>query len=167
MQAYRAWRKLANLRPASQQCALEAFLYAFKWCSNTDVLILNNIDVVYDRSEGFLGHMYARWTTKKMRQRFPELHLVNTIASADAKKTPALQAADMLAWSANRLWIGPRHQDIDSLCEDLLAHGLSGWHGEYDAEHLQDRRGLIKIPGRLSPEREQNPVAYIVEHRKP
>jgi hypothetical protein len=146
MDAYRYWRRLEALPPASKQCALNAFLQAFKWCCGGNDRILDKVDVVYDRNETFLNHVHTQWTSRKMRERFHVLRLINTVASAAAGLTPALQAADMVAWSANRLRVGPRAAETDQLCKEIVWEGLCTWHCDLDARYLQKRHGRIAPP---------------------
>ena len=51
-----------------------------------------------------IGYGYRTdWSNKKLRKRFPMLELIRTIAPAEMRRTPAIQAADMVAWARNRL----------------------------------------------------------------
>jgi hypothetical protein len=146
LEAYRFWKPLAKLPPASKQAALDSFQQIFDWwmqnCSNP---ILELIDIIYDRNESFLRHTYEYWSTPKWRSRHQQFRFIRTVTSAAQEHTAPLQAADMLAWCGNRLKSGPRNAAIDKLCEEVVFGGGAAIEAvEYDAEYMRDRFGLIK-----------------------
>jgi hypothetical protein len=108
--------------------------------------LLEKVDVIYDRNEDFLRHIQADWRNKRRRREFPLLDLINTVAPAASETTPALQAADMLAWAANRLHAGPhngpRDSEINEICHGIL-NGPATWSIDLDAATLQEKYGRI------------------------
>ena len=107
-------------------------------------IILDKIDIFYDRGEQFLRHIDHLWrggTTSK----HPFWQLVNTVAPAKMRETPPLQAADMIAWSSNRLLAGPRNERIDEVCQHVI-EATAGWHLILDAPGLQKVYGRVLTP---------------------
>jgi hypothetical protein len=149
LKAYRYWRHIVpNLMSASRRASLDSFLEVFKWWSfNCPEPLMDKIDMIYDRSESFLGPLYNYWIDKEQKRLHPQLHYINTVSAGDAKQTPPLQAADMLAWCTNRLKVGPRDASIDHLCNKVVWGRSSGTCVcETDAEWLRQKYSRIIIP---------------------
>jgi hypothetical protein len=142
--AYRYWQALNSLPSAPRVCSRFLFSKAYVWFSESPTRLLEKIDVIYDRDEDFLRHIDADWRNKKIRRRYPWWDLINTVAPANSKLTPALQAADMLAWAASRLKNGPRDKEIDELCGAIL-NGPATWNLDLDADTLQKKHGRIVL----------------------
>ena len=77
------------------------------WYGEFPDKILDSMEVFFDRNEGFMHHISADWSNKKIRRKNPVWDLIKTIAPADMAQTPPLQGADMIAWARNRLSPGP------------------------------------------------------------
>lgn len=58
----------------------------------------------YDRGEPFCGHIRDRMNNKKARKMIPRLGKTVVTAEADMRDVPALQAADLLAWTINHTY---------------------------------------------------------------
>lgn len=66
------------------------------------------IRLVFDRGEGFRGHLVSDWSNKLHRRHHRRWELIEAIDEASARDELMLQAADLLAWSARRrLAMGP------------------------------------------------------------
>jgi hypothetical protein len=114
MEAHARWRVRNRLPAPARLCARVVFPAVINWYGEFPDIVLDSIDVFFDRNEPFIGHISADWNSKKIRQKFQVWHLVRTIAPAEMKLTPPLQAADMLAWATHRLTrkICPTSNDI-------------------------------------------------------
>lgn len=146
--AYRRWREITSLPPAPKRAARYLLKKLFEWYQEFPDTVLEKIDVFYDRNEAFLRHVHSDWRDKKLRKRYPVLDLVNTVAPANSRLTPPLQAADMLAWSCNRLLVGPRDEQVDKVCASVL--GSTGmWSVDLNADVLQKMYGRILLPSPL------------------
>lgn len=84
---------------------------------------VEKIDYLFDQNEGFLRHLHDlqdRYRGRQLRQPRPEdlfWSLLNRVAPVPMRQHPGVQAADMLAWSINRLL---RHGDHADLCIGIL-----------------------------------------------
>jgi hypothetical protein len=58
----------------------------------------------FDQGEPFLGHIHDRKTNRKARQASPFWAMVTDLGESDMRHVPALQAADVLAWSVNHAY---------------------------------------------------------------
>src|SRR5690348_2708240 len=58
-------------------------------------------ELFFDQGEPFYGHICDRWKNRKSRKADKIWNQVINIAEADMRHVPALQAADLLAWSIN------------------------------------------------------------------
>jgi hypothetical protein len=121
MADYRKWTSRLRMPPADRMCSRWTFDSAAMWYGGFPIPVLDKIDVIYDRNEPFLKHVYRDWKgPKKDRLRKPFWDLVNTVAPVDCRKTPALQLADMMAWSVNRSHAGPPNARIDELSSFIV-----------------------------------------------
>jgi hypothetical protein len=103
LDAHAKWQARNRLPSAARLCARLVFPRVMDWYGAFPDPILDAVDVFFDRDEPFIGHISSDWNSKKMRRMFPVWNLVRTIAPADMSKTPPIQGADMIAWSAHRL----------------------------------------------------------------
>jgi hypothetical protein len=59
-------------------------------------------ELFFDRSEPFCGHVLDRWNNKKVTRTNDTWKSIVQVGQVDSRNVPALQAADLLAWSVNR-----------------------------------------------------------------
>ena len=64
----------------------------------------NKIELFFDRGEKFLRIINPLWDSKDRRRRAWWADRVMQIGPVDMEKNPAVQAADLWAWLANRYW---------------------------------------------------------------
>jgi hypothetical protein len=156
--AHDRWKARNRLPPAARLCARLVFPKALDWYGGfpDPILEARSIDAFFDRKEKFMGHISADWNNKKIRRKLPVWELVRTIAPADMSKTPPIQAADMIAWSAHRLTVKklaksndpifPKKYILADSSDDFLRMatnifgGPPGWHGVLDEYVLATRR---------------------------
>jgi hypothetical protein len=80
----------------------------FGWYGKFPDLIISPFEMFFDRGDPFLNVLMQQWNNREIKQRYPWWELVRTIAPVAMEDSPAVQAADVLAWSHNRLkTIGP------------------------------------------------------------
>jgi hypothetical protein len=87
------------------QCALGA---AFSWCYEHYPEGIELAHVYFDRSERFMHPLHEQWQRKKKEERSSTVitdcfwGLIMGVDDCEMDKTPALQAADLLAWATSR-----------------------------------------------------------------
>jgi hypothetical protein len=124
---HEAWKARNNIPPVAQLCANIAFGRMLAWYGEFPDPIISGFDVYFDRGEPFLDILMRQWNNKVSPGQEPWWHLVRKLAPAEMQTVPALQAADMLAWSHNRLktthasgWAGRLATQI--------SNGVQCWH---------------------------------------
>jgi hypothetical protein len=111
--AHKKYRSENNIPSVARLCANLALYRIWCWYSGFSDLILTPFEIVFDRGDPFLDVLMRQWNNREIRTDQPWWGLIRTIAPGEMKSTPPLQAADMLAWSHNR----------------LKTFGASGWAG--------------------------------------
>jgi hypothetical protein len=86
-------------RSANEVCATQAVYDCMKW--GFDGLGAQNIHLYFDQGEPFRGHICDRANHRKVLKQLPFLSRVTRIVDLDMRVTPALQFADLLAWSVS------------------------------------------------------------------
>jgi len=107
-------------------CATESMGFAFKWGKHIKA---KKYELYFDRGEPFYGHALTRWTHPKAKADIKIMEDVITVAPAISKDVPALQMADLFAWSIN-------HNDNVSRQWHKRLHSLPYWSALLDYEHL-------------------------------
>jgi hypothetical protein len=114
------WTKTFGLKRIPRTCAKWTFRHACMWyASFPHRAILQKIDAFYDQNEEFLRYIHDDWTSKKKNLNEPWWNLVSTVAPADSRLVPSLQAADAIAWSHNRLLSDVRDARMDQIARDV------------------------------------------------
>ena len=143
---YRYWKNLDEDMPsASRECARRIFAAAYAHYSKSDTPVISSVEAFYDRSESFLRHIHRDWTDKKLRRRLPFFSCLKTVAPVIAEDTPAVQAADMIAWCANRVKT-ESDPEIVGLCATVLNNRHVQILREIDAWYLQSHLSKLTIP---------------------
>jgi len=103
--AHRKWAEISKSCSVSENLSIGAFYRLFQWYASSSKAILEPIVILYDRGEPYLNHMMQRWNRRSssIGKEKPWWHLISSIAPVDSTKVCGVQAADMLAWSYNRL----------------------------------------------------------------
>lgn len=78
-----------------------------KWYIKDYPGIIEHLHFFFDQTEPFEDNFRKLWKAQKQNSFYPHGNdifwgLIKTVTSADMRDRPALQAADMLAWSVNR-----------------------------------------------------------------
>jgi hypothetical protein len=143
IEPWKRWTRNFKLKPIPRVCAKWAFRNACLWYATfPDKLILQKVEAVYDRNEEFLKHIHADWTSNKRNLAEPWWNLVSKVASEHSKLVPALQAADALAWSHNRLLCDVRDPRADRLAKDVTISLPS-------LDVVMDEPSIRKVYGRI------------------
>lgn len=131
--AHERWRKARNHPSPHRLCArvlFPTFLDDYPG-------LIDSIDLRFDQGEPFMTHLREDWDNRKIRRQAPVWGIVRTMAPHDMKTTPALQVADLIAWSRTRYETAVRPKlgqdglDVFSvLAARVLNHGLRGIHRE-------------------------------------
>jgi len=102
--AHRKWAGISNACSIPENLSLGAFYRLFQWYSNSPQAILEPIVILYDRNEPYLNQMMQRWNRRSSSHKDkPWWNLIASIAPVDGSQVYGVQAADMLAWSYNRI----------------------------------------------------------------
>ena len=122
--AHRQWGELSNSCTISENLALGAFHRLFQWYASTPQAILDPITVLYDRGEPYLHQMMLRWNRRSssIRKDKPWWHLISSIAPVDSKRVCGVQAADMLAWSYNRIRTKGTNDLAGKIAQTVISH---------------------------------------------
>ena len=99
----KASRKFPELGAVEQLCAINAVAHCTAWGLFTGY---NKFQLYFDQGERFYGHVLDRMENKKAKRAAPEIRNITCAAEVNMRESPALQAADVLAWSVNH-----RHED--------------------------------------------------------
>ena len=119
--AHAKWRTMNRIPPVAQLCANLSFGQIMMWYGSFPDRIILPFDLFFDRGDPFLNVLVQQWNNKETRSAHPWWKLVKAIEHAEMQTTPALQAADMLAWSHNR----------------LKTSGPDGWAGRFASQIAQ------------------------------
>jgi hypothetical protein len=142
---YRYWKSLDPEMPsASRECARRVFAAAYKAYIDSDVPVISSIEAFYDRDETFLKHIHKDWNNKRIHARLPFLKCLKMVAQVASEDTPAVQVADMIAWSANRVKT-ETDPDIQRLCISVLQNSRMRILEEIDAPYLQKQLSKVVI----------------------
>jgi len=80
-------------------CATESVSFAFKWGRHIGAA---KYQLYFDRGEKFYGFIHDRWCHPKAQKDIETMKNVINVEKSIARFVPALQMADLLAWSINR-----------------------------------------------------------------
>jgi hypothetical protein len=142
LRAHARWRRVRNHPSPERLCARILFpTFASDYPG-----IIDAIDVCFDQNERFMTHLREDWENPKIRKQAPLWGVVRTIGAADMSKVPALQVADLIAWSRNRFEASVRPQlgnghGVDAFsvgAARVLNHGLRGKHREVGEQAMAE-----------------------------
>ena len=80
-------------------CASESVAFALRWGTHIDA---KKYQLFFDRGEPFFGHTLTKWRHPKVQKDLELMRNVIHVGESISKETPALQMADLFAWSVNR-----------------------------------------------------------------
>jgi len=137
--AHAKHKAVNNIPPIAQLCANLCFARVLTWYGEFPEHIISAFDLFFDRGDPFLHVLMQQWKNRKIVQEFPWWDLVRRIAPVKMEDTPAVQAADMLAWSHNRLkTIGP--SGWAGWLATEIADSVECWNCDLDADALSSRK---------------------------
>jgi hypothetical protein len=112
--AHERWKQIRRHPSPARLCARFVVPHMLDWYGKFDepLLLPDSVDFFFDRSEPFMRHIHADWTSKKIRSRYLGWRLIRNVAPVIAENTPELQITDMIAWGRNRLQSGS-HWETD------------------------------------------------------
>jgi hypothetical protein len=131
----RAKKTVPSLPDAIEEiCATESLSFALKWGRHTGV---QKYELYFDRGEKFFGFIHDRWSHPKARKDIQLMKDILHVGTSISGDVPALQMADLFAWSINRA-----NQETREWHRRL--HTLPVWNPLLDYEHLinPNRRAL-------------------------
>jgi hypothetical protein len=153
LRAHAKWHRVRNHPSPERLCArilFPTFVHDYPG-------IIDAVEVWFDQGERFMTHLREDWQNPKVRKRAPVWALVRTVEAGDMSKMPALQVADLIAWSRNRFEVSVRpvlgsQHGIDAFsvaAGRVLNHGLGGQHREVGetamAESTFGEEGLRRL----------------------
>ncbi len=120
--AHRRWAGIVNPCRMSENLAVGLFDRLFRWYAESPKPILDRIAIQYDRGEPYLNYMKQRWNRRASSNRDkPEWYLISSIDAVDSKRVYGVQAADMLAWSYNRLRVHGKSDFAGRIAELVMS----------------------------------------------
>ena len=92
---------------------------AFSWCFDNHPDCLEPAYIYFDQNERFMHHFRQPWLREKKRETPVTTNafwgLIEDVGALNMRDTPALQAADMLAWATSR-----RHSGVERPMRHLM-----------------------------------------------
>src|SRR5579863_4469964 len=139
LDAHRTWASVNNIPPIERLCADLAFFKLSSWYASFPTLVLGDIDIYFDRNEPYMNILMQAWNNKETIGKSPWWGLVRMIGPLEMQRTPGLQAADMIAWSHNRL---KTHGDQGwaGRLATTLTNGTPCWHVDLTEKILRTRK---------------------------
>jgi hypothetical protein len=133
----RAKKKIPKLPNSIEEiCATETVSFAFKLGREVSA---NKYELYFDRGEKLYGHVYDRWKHPKAKKDIEAMKDVIIVAEAVSMDIPALQMADLLAWSINRA-------NQETRVWHRRLHSLPYKSKLLDYEHLiKPRPGVLEV----------------------
>ena len=133
----RAKKTLPELPDTIEElCATESFSFALKWGRYIGA---KKYQAYFDRGEHFYGHIRNRWQHPKAKKDIEMMKDIISVDEAISRYAPALQMADLFAWSINRANQETREWHI-------RLHSLPYKSPLLDYEHLiKPRPGVLEI----------------------
>ncbi len=80
-------------------CASESVGFALKWGRYIDA---KKYELYFDRGEPFYGYISTRWRHPKAQKDIELMKDIIHVGESTSREVPALQMADLFAWSVNR-----------------------------------------------------------------
>ncbi len=80
-------------------CASEAVGFALKWGRYLDA---KKYELYFDRGEPFYGYISTKWRNPKAQKDIELMKDIIHVGESTSREVPALQMADLFAWSVNR-----------------------------------------------------------------
>lgn len=125
------WVRAKKIKPElpdtiEEICATESLGFALKWGKFTGA---KKYQLYFDQGEPFYGHIRNRWCHPKARRDIELMKDIINVDEAISRYVPALQMADLFAWSINRA-----NQEVRQWHRKL--HSLTYWSALLDYEHL-------------------------------
>jgi hypothetical protein len=92
-----------DLPPVTEICATNAIVRTLEWKEAVNMVETRAdfIHMIFDQNEPFFGHVEDRFKNKKAHKALPDLDCISSRTEADMRDQPALQMADVIAWSCN------------------------------------------------------------------
>jgi hypothetical protein len=134
-------KKTKSIPSGARLVARSVFPHMLMWYWKILENDLEWMDLIFDVNEPFMRHIYADWVNKKYRREHPSMEIIGSIATGIAARTPALQMADMVAWSRNRLASGSSFATDPSF--GIALHGSRAIEG---FNCILDREWLSRTP---------------------
>lgn len=125
------WLRAKKAVPAlpdtiEELCATSSVSFAFKWGRHIGA---KKYEFYFDRGEKFYGHIYDRWRHPKAKRDIEIMKDVLTVVPSSSRDVPALQMADLFAWSIN-------HANQETKEWHSRLHSLPFWSPLLDYDHL-------------------------------
>lgn len=102
----------------SETCTGCVLLWATSRCPTDTRTEVHTMDFFFDRGEKF-KYPFERACREGKKSKNGIWHLVNTVAEAEMKLTPGIQAADMLLW-ADRMEYGKRFPSAHQIFKSVI-----------------------------------------------
>jgi hypothetical protein len=80
-------------------CATESLSFALRWGMRIGT---QKYQLFYDRGENLYGYIHTRWTHPKAKKDIEMMKQIIHVGESSTADIPALQMADLFAWSINR-----------------------------------------------------------------
>jgi len=103
-------------------------------------------DLVFDGNESFQRHLNYTWSRNKSN-RASRFSSIRILQSPDMRKMPSMQAADLLAWAANRRYVAAKDQTSTwRYLLDMSFLAIPRYHAIYREAELVNHPGFFGWP---------------------
>ena len=120
----------------AENLALGAFYNVFQWYARLPEVALEPMVLLFDRDEPYLHEIKRRRDRRSNRSEKPWWYFISSIDPVDSKKVYGVQAADMLAWSYNRLRVRGKN-DFAGKIADLVMSRVPHVYNEVEEVHFR------------------------------
>ena len=144
--AHRRWKAIGDLDPIPKNVAIGMFHRAATWYIKTlpKDQIVKPLVLLFDKDEPYINVVENEWKIGNRARDFPWWGMINSISPVNMRAVPGVQAADMLAWSINRVrssgsadWKGQLASRVIQIVPHL-------WN-EVEEDHMR----TVKLPGEM------------------
>lgn len=135
--AHAHFKQIKRLPTPERLCARIVFPHVMDWYAEIPGVEIGEIEIYFDRNEGFMRHIEQDWRSPEIRKKHPQCRLVKAVTAVEMQVTPALQIADVIAWGCYRIDSGSHWETDPHYITAKRAFGcLQGIHRPCDASAL-------------------------------
>jgi hypothetical protein len=134
---YRSLAASATVKPAEAVCVDFVMTHAFGHPNFSE----GKAEIFFDKDEDFIMYVERIWSRNK-KNASSWASYVSMVAPADMEEVPPIQAADLLAWSANRQNTSKEEDFWETVCPISSILMVRSYGGVYGKAELMKRPGF-------------------------